>query len=188
MSQTWIHSPKEHQNFPAVPLRSRRRVSSGRGDLHANPTFPRGPGLGIALLVLTCFGLATVRPARAQEEPRSRLPVINKITGGSNREAFSGKVKSVDLKRQLLTVGTVEGEATEYFPIKKNVSVENANGTKLKIEDLTPGTNIIVYYDVKEDRRNVSQIMVLGMLAGEEKPSDPKGGKHPNAKKSAPPS
>jgi hypothetical protein len=188
MSQTWIYSPNENQNTPSAQLGRRTPLSSGRGDPNLNPAFPPESALAITLLVLTCLGLAMARPARAQDERRSKVPVIGKIAGGSNRQAFSGKVQSVDLKRKLLSVGTVEGGATEFFPIKKNVSVETATGTKLKVKELTPGTNIIVYYDVKEDRRNVSEIMVLGAVGGDEKPSNAKDGKDTEAKKPAPPS
>lgn len=122
------------------------------------------------------------RPARGQDERRTKVPVIGKIAGGSSRQAFSGKVQSVDLKRNLLMIETVEGRATEFFPIKKNVPVETASGERLKVKELAPGTNVIVYYEVKEDRRSVSEIMVLGP-GGEEKATDAK-----DKKKSAPPS
>src|SRR5262245_20283371 len=57
---------------------------------------------------------------RAQDEQRrTKVPLIGKVTGGSNRQAFSGKVQKVDIKRKLLVVDTVEGSSTEYFPVKK---------------------------------------------------------------------
>jgi hypothetical protein len=186
MSQTRIHSPKRDQNTPAARLRGRTRFYSGRGGPNANPPALQAPAVAVALLVLTGLGLAVARPARAQDERRTKVPVIGKIAGGSSHQAFSGKVKSVDLKRELLSVGTVEGGATEFFPIKKNVSVQSADGTKLKVKELTPGTNIIVYYDVKEDRRSVSEIMVLGTLGGDEKSSGAKDGKDAETKKPAP--
>jgi hypothetical protein len=178
MSQTWIRSPRNNQG--AAPLKARGEAPFDSGQ--------QGAALAIALLVLTCLGLTMARPTRAQDERHSKVPVVSKITSGANRQAFSGRVKSVDLKRELLSVGTVEGSATEFFPIKKNVSVESANGTKLKVKELTPGTNVIVYYDVKEDRRTVSDIMVLGALGGDEKPPEAKDSKDTQAKKPAPPS
>jgi hypothetical protein len=186
MPQTWVHSPNEDQDFTAVMHRSKTLIDARRGGADLNPEALRRPALTIVLLVLTFLGLALARPARAQDERRSKVPVIGKIAGGSSHQAFSGKVKSVDLKRELLSVGTVEGGATEFFPIKKNVPVQSADGTKLKVKELTPGTNIIVYYDVKEDRRSVSEIMVLGALGGEEKSSDSKEGKETETKKPAP--
>jgi len=186
MPQTWIHSPHEDQYTPAAKPRGRTALSPGRRGPSANPALPQAPAVAIALLLLTWFGLSLARPARAQDERRTKVPVIGKIAGGSSHQAFSGKIKSVDLKRELLSVGTVEGGATEYFPIKKNVSVQSADGTKLKVKELTPGTNIIVYYDVKEDRRSVSEIMVLGTLGGDEKSPDAKDGKDAETKKPAP--
>lgn len=118
--------------------------------------------MSIALLTASSLA-ATPSPARAQqEERRAKVPVIGKITGGSNRQAFSGKVQSLDLKRNLLKVDTVEGGSTEYFPVKRTVTVTNAAGGRRRIEDLTPGVNVIVYYQVKEDRRNVTEIILLG--------------------------
>jgi hypothetical protein len=184
MPQTWIHSPNEDQDATVAQRRRKTLIGAGRGDADLNPDAPRWPALAIALLVLTFLGLAVARPARAQDERRSKVPVIGKIAGGSSRQAFSGKVQSVDLKRKLLTVGTVEGSSTEFFPVKKNVAVATAAGEKLKVQELLPGTNIIVYYEVKDDRRSVSEIMVLGP-GGEEKATD---AKDKDTKKPAPPS
>jgi hypothetical protein len=186
MSQTWIHPPQRDQNTSAARLRGRTNYKLGRRDHNANPARTPASAFAIALLALTCFGLFMARPACAQDERRIKVPVIGKIAGGSTHQAFSGKVKSVDLKRELLSVGTVEGGATEFFPIKKNVSVQSADGNKLKVKQLTPGTNIIVYYDVKEDRRSVSEIMVLGTLGGDEKSSGAKDSKDNETKKPAP--
>ena len=133
--------------------------------------------LSIGLLIL-----ATAAAIRAQDERRTRLPVLGKISGGSSHQAFSGKVQSVDMKRNLLKVDTVEGKATEFFPIKKNVPVSTASGDKMKVQDLVPGTTIIVYYDQKEDRRTVSEIIVLSS-GGEAN-----DGKAEKEKKSPPPS
>ena len=127
--------------------------------------------------LFTCWTFALARPAHAQDEQRrTKVPIIGKIGGGSNRQAFSGKVQSVDLRRKLLLVGTVEGDHTEYFPVKKNVPVSSASGEKMKVAELAQGTNVIVYYEVKDDRRTVSEILVLGAA---DKPA---------SKKPAPPS
>lgn len=186
MSQTWIHPAKRDRNTFAARVCGGIGYKLGRRDRHANPGGTPAPAFAIALLVLTCLGLAMARPAHAQDQRRIKVPAIGKIAGGTSHQAFSGKVKSVDLKRELLSVGTVEGGATEFFPIKKNVSVESADGNKLKVKQLTPGTNIIVYYDVKEDRRSVSEIMVLGALGGKQGSSDSKEGKETETKKPAP--
>jgi len=128
--------------------------------------------------------LATAAAVHAQQEERgTRLPALGKIGGGTSHQAFSGKVQDVNMKRNLLRVNTVEGSATEFFPIKKNVPVSKANGEKIKVQDLAPGNNIIVYYDQKEDRRAVSQIIVLSS-SGEDK----EGKAEKEKKKSPPPS
>jgi hypothetical protein len=71
----------------------------------------------------------------------------------------------------------VEGGATEIFPVRKGISVSGAKGRKLKIRELSPGTNIIVYYEYRDGRRTVNEIMVLAVRP----PKDEK-------KKSPPPS
>ena len=128
-------------------------------------------------LVMGCVTISIFLPLQGQDERSTRAPDIGKTGGGASRQAFSGKVQSVDLKRKLLMVGTVEGNVTEYFPVKKNVSVSTAVGDKLKVKELEPGTNVIVYYTVKGDRRSVSEIVVLSATSAEEE-----------AKKTNPPS
>lgn len=125
------------------------------------------PALIVLLLALaTISGIAL---SQAQEERRSRIPIIGRITGGPSRQAFSGKVQSVDLKRNLLKVDTVEGGATEIFPVKKGTPVSMADGGKIKLQELVPGTSVIIYYEQKEDRRTVSEIVVLAASEGESK-------------------
>lgn len=112
----------------------------------------------------------------AQEPHKRKVPGLEKITTGSTRQAFTGEVQSLDLKRKLLQVSTVEGGSTEIFPVKKGVPVSTADGGKLKLTALTPGANIIVYYEQREDRRTVKEIVVL------------MGGSNQKKKKSPPPS
>lgn len=133
-------------------------------------------GLG---LLIAGLALSAVGAARPQDEHRrTKVPLIGKVGGGSNRQAFSGKVQSVDTKRKLLLVDTVEGAHTEYFPVKGNFEVTTAGGKKIRVSDLQPGTNVIVYYVVKNDRRSVTDILVLGTRIPEKeteprKPSSP---------------
>lgn len=112
-------------------------------------------------------------PARAQEQRRRKVPVLDKITSGPSRQAFSGKVQSLDLERNLLNVNTVQGGNTEIFPVKKGVRVALADGGKLKLTALTPGTNVIIYYEQKGDRRTVKEIVVLMASPSEEKKKTP---------------
>lgn len=125
----------------------------------------------ILLCGLTTAG-ATV-PARGQGERRSRVPVLGKISGGTTRLAFSGRLQSFDLKRKLLKVETVEGGATEVFPVKKGMTASMAQGRKIKLQELPPGTSIIVYFEQKNDRRTVTEIVVLAASGGAEKKKAP---------------
>ena len=117
---------------------------------------------------------------QGQEENRStRVPLIGNVSGGSHRQAFSGIVQKMDVKRKLLLVETVEGGITEYFPVKKDFRVSMASGKKIKASELSSGTNVIVYFEVNEARRTVTDILVLGTMGGEQsdekakKPSSP---------------
>ncbi len=131
------------------------------------------------LSLLVCL-LSAANSIQAQDEHRrTKVPLIGKVGGGSNRQAFSGKVQSVDIKRKLLMVNTVEGEATEYFPVKGDFRVSTAGGKKMKLSEVAPGTNVIVYFRVSEDRREVTDILVLGS-------KDPEKTKEETKKPSAP--
>jgi Cu/Ag efflux protein CusF len=116
-------------------------------------------GLFAALILL---GLPFRDTIKAQEQHKPRVPVIDKITaGGATQQAFTGIVKSIDFESEVLNVDNVSGKSTEIFPIRKKVHVVTADGDKLKLAKLKPGTNVIVYYDQKGDRRTVTQIVVL---------------------------
>jgi hypothetical protein len=115
---------------------------------------------GIFTIILVA---ATAAGLFAQDENRStKVPLIGKIAGGTHRQAFSGKVQSVDTKRKLLLVDAVEGSYTEYFKVNGDFSVNEPGGKRTRVSKLTPGTNIIVYYEVKNDRREVTDILILG--------------------------
>ena len=118
--------------------------------------------LACLFVALVLWGLPFRTTIKAQEQGKSKVPVISKITaGGPTQQAFSGIVKSVDWKSNVLNVDNVNGNSTEIFPIKKKVRVVTADGSGLKLAKLKPGTNVIVYYDQKGDRRAVTQIVVL---------------------------
>lgn len=106
--------------------------------------------------------LCTIAAFAGQEERKHKVPVIDKLATGSNQQAFSGRVQSLDMKREVLNVNTVQGDNTEIFPIRKGIHVSNAGGTKLKLAALTPGTNVLIYYEQKGDHRTVKDIVVLG--------------------------
>jgi hypothetical protein len=112
---------------------------------------------GVVLLGFPCRSTIT-----AQEQHKPRIPGIDKITsGGSSRQAFSGIVKSVDLRSEVLNVDTVQGNTTEIFPIKKKTEVSTADGDRLKLARLKPGTSVLIYYEQKGDHKTVTQIVVL---------------------------
>jgi 3-dehydroquinate synthase class II len=116
-------------------------------------------GLFLALVLL---GLPFRTTLKAQGQRKSHVPVLDKITsGGPTQQAFSGIVKSVDLKSEVLNVDNVNGKSTEIFPIKKKVHVVTADGDKLKLAKLKPGTNVLVYYEQKGDHKTVTRIVVL---------------------------
>jgi hypothetical protein len=116
-------------------------------------------GLFAALVLLGLPFRATIK---AQEQRKSRVPVIDRITsGGPTQQAFSGILKSVDLRGEVLNVDNINGKSTEVFPVKKKVHVVTADGDKLELSKLKPGSNVLVYYDQKGDRRTVTRIVVL---------------------------
>jgi len=131
--------------------------------------------------ILIVFLTLSVGPTvRAQDEQRStKVPLIGKVGGGTNRQAYSGKVQTVDPKRKLLVIDSVEGSHTEFFPVKGDFEVTVPGGKKTRVSELMPGTNIIIYYQVKNDRREVTAILILGSHTPE---------KEPEAKKPGPPS
>jgi hypothetical protein len=98
----------------------------------------------------------------AQQQPHnSKLPGIEKITPQYTRQAFTGVIKSLDLKAKLLTVSSSKATDTELFPISKHEKVEKADGSKSSLKELTPGTTVLLYYQEKGGRRSIQSITVL---------------------------
>jgi hypothetical protein len=126
------------------------------------------PALAFALLLV--FGL---NAALAQDEHKRKIPVVDKLTSGANRQAFSGKVETLDLGLHVLEVNASEGKGTEIFPVKNTVQVTTADGKLLKLKELTHGTNVIVYFQQKGDQRSVKEIVVLATAPEEKKPKSP---------------
>jgi hypothetical protein len=98
--------------------------------------------------------------ARAQEE-KHKVPGLDKVVSESSHQMFSGKVESVDFKRELLNVNTVTGVETEIFPLKKTVHIADPNGAKLSLAALVPGADVLIHYDVRGDRRTIKDIVIL---------------------------
>lgn len=116
-----------------------------------------------AVLMFACTGLA-------QQEGKPKLPGIDKIIAANEHLAFTGTIKLVDEKHNTLSVNSVEGGDTEFFPIKHGTRVETSDGFRKKLEVLSPGTRVIVYYDQHADHRVVTRIE---LFASESKKREP---------------
>jgi hypothetical protein len=120
--------------------------------------------LPAAVLLLAVAGLAQQIPGRM-----SKVPVVNKIDSNApTRSAFTGSIQLLDRKMKVLDVNGATGQSTAIFPLGKKVKISSVAGAKLKWASLTPGTNVIVYYEMERGRRTVQQIVVLG--SGSNKP------------------
>ncbi|HEX5482476.1 MAG TPA: hypothetical protein VFZ08_07595 [Terriglobia bacterium] len=118
--------------------------------------------LGLAALAAVAACLILPMRSYSQQNRRNKLPGINKITSsGPGRQAFTGSVQSLDRQHHVLDVSAAKGQSTAIFPIRKNVKVSSIDGQKLKLASLTPGTNVIIYFEQKSGRRTVEQIIVL---------------------------
>ena len=121
----------------------------------------QGRLLILLFLALAVWGWPLRSSLRAQDEHK-KVPVIDKITSGApTQQEFVGIVKSVDLESEVLNVDNITGKSTEFFPLKKKVHVVTADGDKLKLATLKPGTKVLVYFDQKGDRRTITLIEVL---------------------------
>lgn len=151
-------------------IRARREPSEGRAGsarIFSGRFFSR---FGQTLLALGLTALLTFS-AHSQDERSTRAPDVGRV-GGTSRLAFSGVVTTVDLDKKLLHVDTVEGTFTEIFPLKKGFEISSARGGRMKVEELKPGMNVIVYYRQKGGRRNVTEIMVIGTASSESDKKD----------------
>jgi len=119
----------------------------------------RQPRLTGVLVVALAWGGSLVS-ARAQQE-KHKVPGFDKVVSESSHQMFSGKIQSVDFKRELLNVNAVSGSETEFFPLKKTVHVADPNGVKLTLAALAPGADVLIHYDVKGDRRTIKDIVIL---------------------------
>lgn len=111
-----------------------------------------------AVLVMAAT-LAVVSTSRAQDE-KNKIPGLDKIISNNEHLMFTGKVKSVDEKHNILSVSSVEGDDTEIFPIKHGTHVLTADGFKKHLDVLSPGTPVDVYYDQHADKRTVTSIQL----------------------------
>jgi 3-dehydroquinate synthase class II len=125
----------------------------------------------LAACVLTLFPAA---PAHAQQH-KSKVPIVGKFGSGKRQQAYSGRVRSLDMKQMILNVNALHGRDSEIFPFKKNVKVEGVNGKKMDLSSLRPGSTVLIYFDQKSGERTIRNIVVLSsgkkQAKGKQKPS-----------------
>jgi len=119
-------------------------------------------------LFVVVLGLVCAAPAQQQEKPK--IPGLDKIIAANEHLAFTGTVKSVDEKHNILSIDAVEGGDTEIFPIKHSTHVETSDGFRKKLDVLSPGTRVIVYYDQRADRRTVTRIELFNSESKKKEP------------------
>src|SRR5208282_4057759 len=115
-----------------------------------------------AILLLGCVALA--------QEEKPKIPGLDKIIAANEHLAFTGTVQSVDEKHNILSINSVEGGSTEIFPIKHSTHVLTADGFRKKLDVLSPGTHVIVYYDQRADHRTVTRIELFASEAKKKEP------------------
>lgn len=127
----------------------------------------RRAGWQLALVIAAMFLLVCASPAQQEEKPK--IPGLDKIIAANEHLMFTGTVKSVDEKRNVLSIDA-EGGTTEIFPIKHSTRVETADGFRKKLDVLTPGTRVMVYYDQRSDRRTVTRIELFSSESKKKEP------------------
>lgn len=163
-SRTW---PKRFaaavsQRVRTIPTRY-RKSQGGAGGGEQRARLRRGARLRrAACAVAACmFAFLLASPLSAQQQPKKKLPIVGKLSNGFQRLAYSGIIQSVDLKQRVLNVRSDKGHDTEIFPLRKDIHIQGFNGEKMKLKALTPGTSILIYYQVRGGERAIKDIIVL---------------------------
>jgi hypothetical protein len=141
-----------------------RKPRASNSCQHAQTSPERGAGVlrwRTTLLLFAVLVAGISLGSALGQEQKHRVPGLAKLTAGPNQTAFDGIVQSLDLKRKILNVNTVQGGVTEIFPIQKNVNVVTADGDRRTLAALAPGTNVFILYEQRGDRRTVKQIVIL---------------------------
>ncbi len=126
------------------------------------------PGIAAALIAIGVFALCPAAPLQAQSH-KSKVPIVGNLTSTNSRQAYSGKVQSLDLKQKVLNVNSLHGRESEIFPFKKNVRVESLTGERMNLKALTPGTTVLIYFNQKSGERTIRNIVVLSSGGGQAK-------------------
>jgi hypothetical protein len=142
-------------------------IGNARRHAHGGSSWRQGSVWVAAVFAALCLFVGS---ARAQQDEKTKIPGLDKIISANEHLAFTGTVKSVDEKHNILSVDAVEGGDTEIFPIKHGTRVETADGFHKKLDVLAPGTRVIVYYDQRSDHRTVTRIE---LFASETKKKEP---------------
>ncbi|HET7214910.1 MAG TPA: hypothetical protein VFL79_15065 [Terriglobia bacterium] len=127
------------------------------------------PGIAAALLVVSVFALWQAPRLHAQDR-KNKMPIVGKLTSPNDRQAYSGKIQSVDLKEKILNVDSLHGQESEIFPFKKNVRIESLGGGRMDIKSLQPGATVLIYFNQKSGERTIRNIVVLS--SGKEQARD----------------
>ncbi len=116
-----------------------------------------------AIFLFACVAIAQ------QQDDKPKIPGLDKIIAANEHLMFTGTVKSVDEKHNIMSIDA-EGGTTEIFPIKHGTHVETADGFRKRLDVLSPGTRVMVYYDQRADHRTVTRIE---LFASESKKKEP---------------
>ena len=133
-------------------------IGNARRQIQCRCSWRQGRIWLAALFAALCL---LVGPARAQQDEKTKIPGLDKIISANEHLMFTGTVKSLDEKHNILSVNSVEGGDTEIFPIKHSTHVETLDGFRKKLDEVSPGRRINVYYDQRADHRTVTRIELL---------------------------
>lgn len=114
-----------------------------------------------AALMVVCVFAFCQSPLLHAQNPKSKVPLVGKLSSGNTRQAYSGKIQSLDLKEKILNVNSLHGRESEIFPFKKNVRIESLNGNRMDLKELKPGTTVLIYFNQKSGERTIRNIVVL---------------------------
>ena len=138
-------------------------------------------GLRISGFLFLVMGFVAILPLSAQtgaigNGPPDRITTNKTATTPRNLEAFTGKLSLVEPKRKKLTLLSVEGRFTEIFSCKNGPTIRTAYGKKRKFRDLRPGMTLVVYYNSRNGRRTVRDVMILKGVSTKKEAGSPKSG------------
>lgn len=164
LSATTTRSVRAFSTCPGKALCNAPEGERRQGAMRGGAWFRVGMLAAIACL----FTFVQAASVHAQEH-KNKLPIVGKISGNSDRQAYSGTVQSLNMKQRILSVNSRQGRDTEIFPVKKNIRVEAINGKKMDLKALTPGTSVLIYFDQRGGKRTIKNIIVLETSKGQAK-------------------